>query len=160
MTEPVISDPGTDVCQVIESMKNGSTGHSLVALWGELQGIITHRDCVRLLAEPTKALLPVSIVGLPDDPFEAESARSKFEAVVKRISKSHPDLLEARSVIKTFDKAGERHRYEVEVELISPGNTTSFKGSGWSLPEVYDELSAKMKRVTTKKPKRPKRRLD
>jgi ribosome-associated translation inhibitor RaiA len=79
---------------------------------------------------------------------------------VKRVSRSLPDLLEARSVIKTSERAGQRHRYEVEVELIAPRKTTSFSASGWNLPEVFDELSDRMKRVTTKKRERPRRRLD
>jgi hypothetical protein len=76
------------------------------------------------------------------------------------VSRSLPDLLEARSVIKTSERAGQRHRYEVEVELITPGKTTSFGASGWSLPEVFDELSDRMKRVTTKKRERPRIRLN
>ena len=160
MAEPVMSAPDADVCQVIEEMKRRGTAYSLVALWGELQGIITYRDCVKLLTEPAKTSLPISIIGLPEDPFEAETAKTKFETVVKRLTRSLPDLLEARSVIKTSARAGQRYRYEVEVELITPGKTTSFGASGWSLPEVYDELSDKMKRVTTKKRGPRRRRLE
>lgn len=160
MAEPVISAPDADVCQVIEQMRRRETTYSLVALWGELQGIITYRDCVKLLAKPAETSLPISIVGLPDDPFEAEAAKRKFETVVKRLARSLPDLLEARSVIKTSERTGQRHRYEVEVELITPRKTTSFSTSGWSLPEVFDELSDRIKRVTTKKRERRKIRLD
>jgi hypothetical protein len=124
-----------------------------VALWGELQGIITFRDCVKLLAEPREESLPISIVGLPEDPFEAEAAKAKFETVVKRLARSLPDILEARSVIKASERTGHRRRYEVKVELITPGKTMSYGLSGWNLPEVFDELSERMKRVTTKKPK-------
>jgi CBS domain-containing protein len=160
MTEPVIATPDADVCQMIEEMRRREATYSLVALWGELQGIVTYRDCIKLLAEAPKPSLPLSIVGLPDDPFEAEAAKRKFETVIKRVSRSLPDLLEARSVIKTSERPGQRHRYEVEVELITTRKTTSFGASGWSLPEVFDELADKMKRVTTKKRERPRRRLD
>jgi CBS domain-containing protein/ribosome-associated translation inhibitor RaiA len=160
MAEPVISAPDADVCQVINEMRKRETAYSLVALWGELQGIITYRDCVKLLAQPAETPLPISIVGLPEDPFEAEAAKTKFETVVKRLARSLPDLLEARSVIKTSERAGQRHRYEVKVELITSGKTNSFEASGWSLPAVFDELSDRMKRVTTKKRERPRRRLD
>jgi CBS domain-containing protein len=159
MAEPVISAPDADVCQVIEEMRRRGTAYSLVALWGELQGIITYRDCVKLLTEPSEPSLPISIVGLPEDPFEAEAAKRKFETVVKRLARSLPDLLEARSVVKTSERAGQRHRYEVEVELITPGKTTSFSASGWSLPGVFDELSDRMKRVTTRKRGPRKERL-
>jgi len=158
-TDPLLSTPDADVSQVIEQMRRRRTTYSLVALWDELQGIITYRDCVKLLAEPAKETLPISVVGLPEDPFEAEAARAKFERVVKRLTKSLPDLLEARSVIKTFEKAGHRSRYEVEVELITSRKRTFYSLSGRSLPEMYDELSGRMKRLTTKKPKPRKERI-
>lgn len=112
-TEPVISGPDTDVSRVIEQMGKRRTTYSLVALWGELQvnyGIITYRDCVKLLAEPHEESLPISIVGLPEDPFEAEAAKAKFEMVVKRLARSLHDILEARSVIKASERAGHRRR--------------------------------------------------
>lgn len=152
-TDPVTSAPDADVSEVLREMKSRKATYSLVAVWGELQGIITYRDCVKLLAEPVKEALPVSMVGLPDDPFEAEVAKTKFERVVKRLAKSLPELLEARSVIKTSSRAGRRRRYEVEVTLITPTKRTSFTESGWSLPAIYDVLSERMKQLTTKKPK-------
>lgn len=158
--DPAVSTPDADLSQVMEQMRRRRGTFSLVALWGELQGIITYRDCVKLLAEPAKEVLPITIVGLPDDPFEAEAAKAKFERVVKRLMRSFPDLLEARSVIKTSEKTGQRHRYEVQVELITARKRTSFSAWGWGLPEIYDELQDKMKRVTTKRPKQRKRRLD
>jgi len=156
--DPVVSSPDTDVSKVLEQMRRRRTAYSLVAVWGELQGIITYRDCVKQLVEPPKPALPISIIGLPDDPFEAEATKAKFERVVKRIARSFPELLEARSVIKTFEKTGHRRRYEVEVELITPRRKMSFSSSGWSLPETYDVLQDRMKRVTTQKRGRRKER--
>lgn len=156
---PVISETDMDVSQVIEQMSKCKTTYSLVAVWGELQGIITYRDCVKLLAQEAERKLPISVVGLPDDPFEAEAAKAKFERVVKRVAKSLPDLLEARSVIKTFRKTGQRRRYEVEVYLNTPTRRMSYSLPGWSLPEVYDELSDRIKRVTTKKRKQRRKQL-
>jgi CBS domain-containing protein len=155
-SDPTTCSPDTDVSQVVQQMGRRAATYSLVALWDELQGIITYRDCVKLLAEPTEETLPISIVGLPQDPFEAEAAKAKFEHVVKRLTKSIPDLLEARSIIKTSKKAGHTSHYEVEVELITSRKTTSYGMNGRSLPEIFDELSTKMKRLTTKKP-RPRR---
>ena len=156
--EPAISTPDADVCKVIEQIGKRGTTYSLVALWGELQGIVTYRDCMKLLAEPREESLPISIVGLPEDPFEAEAAKAKFETVVKRLSRSLPDILEARSVIKTSERTGHRRRYEVKVELITPKKTMFYGLSGWNLPEVFDELSERMKRVTTKpKPRKDRR---
>jgi CBS domain-containing protein len=158
-TDPITSMPETDVAQVIREISRRRATYSLVAVWGELQGIITYRDCVRLLITPATETVPISIVGLPDDPFEGQAARTKFERVVKRLAKSLPSLLEARSVIRTSEKTGHRRRYEVEVALITPSKTTSFKSSGWSLPVIYDELTDRMKRLTTHKTKQRKPRL-
>jgi hypothetical protein len=89
-----------------------------------------------------------------------DAAKGKFETVVMRLARSLPDVLEARSVVKTSERSGQRRRYEVEVELITPRKTTSFSASGWSLPEVFDEPSDRMKRVTTKKRGPRKERLE
>jgi len=150
--DPTVSAPDTDIRQVIEQMRNRGTAYSLVALWGELQGIITYRDCVKILAEPREESLPISIVGLPDDPFEAEAAKEKFERVVKRLARSLHDIIEARSVIKESERAGHRRRYEVKVELVTPRKTLFYELSGWNLAELFDELSERMKRITVKKP--------
>jgi hypothetical protein len=106
-----------------------------------------------LLATPRTEEIPISIVGLPEDPFEGQAARTKFERIVNRLAKSMPDLLEARSVIRTSRKTGRRNRYEVEVSLITPSKKISFASSGWNLAEIYDELSDRMKRLTTSKTK-------
>jgi hypothetical protein len=87
-------------------------------------------------------------------------AKAKFERIVRRLAKSLPDLLEARSVIRTSEKTGGRRRYEVEVSLVTPSKTTSFSSAGWSLPEIYDELSDRMKRLTTKKPGKRRPRIE
>jgi len=160
MPDPVTSTPDTDVSEVIKEMSRRETTYSLVELWGELQGIITYRDCVKPLATPVSETVPISIIGLPSDPFEGEVAKAKFERIAKRLARSLPDLAEARSVIRTSKKAGRRRRYEVEVSLVTPSRTTSFSSSGWSLPEIFDELSGRMKRLTTKKPKLRRRRLE
>jgi CBS domain-containing protein len=145
ITDPVISAPEADVRQVIEQIRKRGTTYSLVTLWGELQGIITYRDCVKFLAEPRQESLPISIIGLPEDPFEAEAAKAKFERIIKRLARSFPDILEARSVVRVSEKPKQTRRYEVRVELITPRKTMSYALSGWNLPEIFDELSERMK---------------
>jgi hypothetical protein len=57
-----------------------------VTQWEELQGIATHRDFMTLLAAPKpESDVPIFMVGLPDDPFEAEATKSKFRRTVNQL---------------------------------------------------------------------------
>jgi len=67
---------------------------------------------------------------------------------------------EPRALIRTSEKTERRRRYEVEVNLVTPSKTPSFSSAGRSLPEIYDELSDRMKRLTTKKPGQRRPRIE
>lgn len=131
----------------------------LVTRWEELQAIATQRDFMSLLAETEpEPEVPVFIVGLPEDPFESEATKAKFKRVVRQLNKVFPDILEARSIIKSKHKAGkERGRYEVTVQIRTPRDSFSYSEEGWELPLVYDLITDRLKRLMTKKPK-PRRR--
>ena len=129
----------------------------LVAQWDELQGIATRGDFIALLAElEQKPEVPIYIVGLPDDPFEAEVAKQKFKRTINQLHKILPQILEARSVIKsTTSKPGkERRRYEVRVHIKTPKNAYSYMASGWQLAEVYDTITDRLKRILSQKDQR------
>jgi CBS domain-containing protein len=130
-----------------------------VTLWDELQGIITHRDVVKLVAEPAdKTEVPVYMVGLPEDPFEAEVAKNKFIKAVNMLQKSLTNIEEARSIIKRSASAEkkQRVRYEVKVAIKTPRRGYTFSETGWDLLQIYDLLSNRMKRIVVKKPSKRK----
>ena len=107
-----------------------------------------------LLAEvESEPEVPVYMVGLPDDPFEAEAAKKKFKRSVSQLHKVVPDIIEARSIIKTklSDPKKERGRYEVTVHIRTTKDTYSFEHSGWDLPGIYDAVTDRFKRVLTQK---------
>ena len=141
---PLACSPDTTAEQALELMLTSNRTYILVTQWEELQGIATHRNFMSLLATVEPELdVPVFIVGLPDDPFEAEATKAKFRRIVNQLLRVFPDILEARSVIKSrFSKPGkERGRYEVTVQIRTSKDSYTFSEQGWELPVVYDVIT-------------------
>ncbi|MEM2941927.1 MAG: CBS domain-containing protein [Candidatus Bathyarchaeia archaeon] len=142
-------------------LRTGKT-YSLVTVLDMVQGIVTPRDYVKIVAEPAvKPEIPAYIVGLPEDPFESEVAKSKFLSVVATLSKAFPEIEEARSIVKTSEsvKGKERRRYEVDVALTTARGVITYTHTGWDLPDIYDELAVRLKRLMTEKQRPTKRYL-
>jgi len=151
--EPIKCEAQEDVRTVASTIAQRRSTYSIVAVDEEVHGIITLRDFMKLIVPPPpKSAVPVYIVGLPDDPFEAETARAKFIGSVNLLWRSFPDILEARSTIKTKDMGGERRRYEVRVHLRTTRRTFSYSEAGYDLANLYDALSDRMKRLMAQKP--------
>jgi len=160
--DPLTCLPQTAAEEALRLMLSTHKTSVLVTQWEELQGIATQRDFISLLAEPTQKEpeLPLYIVGLPEDPFEAEAAKQKFRRTVSQLRKTIPDMLEARSIIKskTSTPGKERRRYEVTVHIRTPNNAFSYAASGWELPEVYDTITDRIKRLSSQKGRRARPR--
>ncbi|MEM2875599.1 MAG: CBS domain-containing protein, partial [Candidatus Bathyarchaeia archaeon] len=97
--EVLVCDPNERALTVLKRMIEQGKPYSIVKLWHELQGIVTYRDFMVFLAEPEELDIPVYIVGLPDDPFEAELARVKFMRGAKALLRSFKKIDEIRSTI-------------------------------------------------------------
>lgn len=154
---PLTCSPETSAEQALDSMLRSARTCILVTQWEELQGIATQRDFMTLLAEAEpEPGIPVFMVGLPEDPFEAEATKTKFKRTISQLYRSFPDILEARFVIKSkFTKPGkERGRYEVTVHIKTPRNSYSYSEGGWELPVIYDLITDRLKRLLTQKQKR------
>ncbi len=127
-----------------------------------VQSIITPRNYIDLIADPIPVLeIPVYIIGLPEDPFEAEVAKSKFLNAIGTLKRSFPEIEEARSVIKISEsvKGKERRRYEVDIAITTSKGVMNFTHSGWELPSIYDELATRIKRLMTQRRGTAKRYL-
>lgn len=147
----------SNILTIIDKMISQKLTYSIVMLWKEIQGILTIRDIVKLVAEPLDGgNIPIYMIGLPDDPFEAEVAKRKFIRSVNLLSKSIPFIQEARSVIKSSSsiKRKERRRYEVDVSIKTPKNTFKFSEVGWDLPNIYDLITNRLKRLLAQKTKK------
>jgi ribosome-associated translation inhibitor RaiA len=95
------------------------------------------------------------IVGLPTEDPESELARTKFERVVERLVTAYPGLREARATVKIDSSKGDRKHFEVEVFILMQKDRATFKEDGWSLPEAFDKVSSRLKRLMTKSESKP-----
>jgi hypothetical protein len=110
----------------------------------------------KLLAEAgPKPDVPISIIGLPEDQFEAEAAKAEFGRTINQLRHVFPDLLEAKSVIKSKFRRGKgRGRYEVTGQIRTLEKSYDYSESGWELPSVYDLITDRLKRLMTQKRRR------
>ena len=160
-TELLTFPPQALAQDVLNQMLKSEKTSALITQWEELQAIATQRDYISLLTEPEiEPGVPLYIVGLPDDPFEAEAAKQKFKRTINQLHKISPDILEARSVIKakTNIPGKERRRYEVTVHIKTPKNTYSYAANGWELAQVYDTITDRLKRLLSQKGRQRKQR--
>jgi len=156
--EPVCCNASEKIDAVLDSITQRKVDYCLVKVWEELQGILTYRDLMGLLVEKPESRVPVYMVGLPQDPFEAEAAKTKFTRTVNMLSRTFPSIEEARSKIKSEEREGrERRRYEVSVVIKTTKRVYSYSETGWDLPAIYDIISSRLKRLLTEKQVRKRR---
>jgi len=151
-------NPKEKALSVLKRMIEYGKTYYIVNLWHEVQGIMTYRDFIFFLAEPEKLDIPAYIVGLPDDPFEAQLARIKFMRNAQALRKSFPKIEEIRSTIRMEDISGDRRRYEVNVSIRAAGKTYVYSQEGWDLPSIFDSIVDRMKRILIKKQVKRQRR--
>jgi CBS domain-containing protein/ribosome-associated translation inhibitor RaiA len=146
-----VDDSLKNVC---EKMISAGSSYCIIKAWDEIQGIITYRDIVAMLGEQLEEDIPMFIVGLPDEPFDAELAKSKFANITKFIRKIHPDIEQARCHIKLRKVSGSRKRYEIDVHIRSTHGNISYTNVGWNLAKLFDEMNHALKKRVANKNKR------
>jgi CBS domain-containing protein len=151
-----ICDINDEISLVFDTMLKQGHTCTIATLWNEIQGIITYRDYMKLITTQLQTTkMPIYIVGLPDDPFEAEMAKSKFTRGINRLEKSFPFIEEAKAVIKTYSEGNKnRRRYEVKVTIVTPKRTYAFSENGWELSQLFDALANKFKKTLSQRPRR------
>ena len=90
--------------------------------------------------------IPAFIIGLPEDVFEADLAKSKFANTVTFLKKIIPDLEEARCRMKRVHGAAKKGRYEVDVSIKTLHKRYTYSNSGWDLAQIFDEMSESLKK--------------
>jgi len=153
--EDVITANVDESLQVVcDRMINAGSTYCIIRVWDEIQGIITYRDIVALLGEKMEEDIPMFIVGLPDEPFDAELAKSKFTNITRFLRKIHPDIEEARCHIKLRSVQGARKRYEIDVHILSSHGNISYTNIGWDLAKLFDEMTDALKKKVSHKHKK------
>jgi CBS domain-containing protein len=144
--------------KVFQNMKKAERTYSVITSFDEIQGIITHRDFMRILTnQRPRDGIPMYMIGLPEDPFEAEAAREKFERIVKLIKRENPEIEEARAIIKAGETKSASKRYNVHVFIMSPKQRYSYEASGFELPDIFDEIERWGKRLVSREDKGSRR---
>ncbi|HXV88660.1 MAG TPA: CBS domain-containing protein [Nitrososphaeraceae archaeon] len=139
---------------VCDRMISAGSSYCIIKVWDEIQGIITYRDIVALLGEKIVEDIPMFIVGLPDEPLDAELAKSKFANITKFMRRIHPDIEQARCHIKLRRVLGSRKRYEIDVHIRSTHGNISYTNVGWDLAKLFDEMNHALKKRVAHKNKR------
>lgn len=139
---------------VCDRMISADSSYCIIKVWDEIQGIITYRDIVALLGEKIEEDIPMFIVGLPDEPLDAELAKSKFANITKFMRRIHPDIEQARCHIKLRRVLGSRKRYEIDVHVRSTHGNISYTNVGWDLAKLFDEMNHALKKRVVHKNKR------
>ena len=144
-----------DLNKIINSMLKSDTTCCLVNLWDTLQGIITLRDILGLLASKLETPIPLYIVGMPEDQQNVELINSKFAKTLKRLQNVYSEIHEAKVSIKQRRTGNKKEgKYEVIVMIIISHHTPLvFSSIGFDLSEVLEDLSQKLLRTLSKRTK-------
>jgi CBS domain-containing protein len=147
--------PNDDLNKIINSMIKTDTTCCLVSLWGALQGIITFKDILNLLASKLETPIPLYIVGMPDEQQYVNLISSKFEKTLKRLQQVYSNIHEARVAIKQQRTGNKKEgKYEVSIMIItSHHKPLIFVSVGFDLSEVLEDLSEKLLKTLTKRAK-------
>jgi CBS domain-containing protein len=147
--------PNDDLNKILKSMLKSDTTCCLVNLWDNLQGIITFKDVLGLLASKIETQIPLFIVGLPEDQQNSNLISSKFEKTLKRLQQTYSEIHEARVAIKKQRSGGKREgKFDVTIMITTSHHAPLiYKSVGFDLGEVLEELSQKLLRNLSKRAK-------
>ncbi|MDH3311853.1 MAG: CBS domain-containing protein [Nitrosopumilus sp.] len=148
--------PHDDLNKIASSMLKTDASCCLVNFWGNLQGIITFRDILELLASKIETPIPLYIVGLPEDQKNVNLISKKFENTLKRLQKVYSEIYEAKVSIKQQRTGSKKEgKYEVSIMITTPHHAPLIHNSiGFDLSEVLEELSQKLLKTLSKRAKR------
>ena len=154
----ITADITDKIKTVTDLMTNMNSTYCIMKVSDEVQGIITYSDVISLLQEEEKfETIPIFLMGLPDDPFEAELAKSKFKNIVQYMKKVYPDIEQAKCRIKMRETPSPRKRYEVTINIMSTHSSYHYSDIGWDLKNIFDQISNAMKKKVGQRSKRTQR---
>ena len=147
--------PNDDLNKILKLMLKSDTTCCLVNLWDNLQGIITFKDVLGLLAYKIETQIPLFIVGMPEDQKNSNLISSKFEKTLKRLQQTYSEIHEARVAIKKQRSGGKREgKFDVTIMITTSHHAPLiYKSVGFDLGEVLEELSQKLLRNLSKRAK-------
>lgn len=147
--------PNDNLNTIIDNMLKTNTTCCLVNLWDNLQGIITYRDVLSLLAIRMKTTIPLYIIGLPEDQRNVKLLTSKFESTLKRLQKVYSGIQEAKVSVKKHRTGKKKEgKFEVSIMITTPHHSPIiYKSISFDLSQALEELSQKLLRNLSKRAK-------
>jgi CBS domain-containing protein len=147
----ITSDIDDNLITVLDSIIENNSTYCIVKSGEETQGIITYRDIISLIGDKLDEQIPVFIIGLPDDPLNAELAKSKFKNTITFLKKINPDLKQAKCRIKVREARNSSKRYEVEVIVRANDMTYAYTKTDFNLIRIFDKMSDSLKKMMAHK---------
>jgi len=141
----VISSLEDSLQSVVDTILEADSTYSLVTDDRNLRGIIAYRDIMSLFAEKAAEDVQGYIIGLPEDPTEAESVKFKFASTIRHLD-AVKHIEEARCKLKLHDSKGGRKRYEVDVRVVMPNRSYSYQKTGYDLAKIFGQVGDALKR--------------
>lgn len=148
--------PNDNLNTVLDSMLKTDTTCCLVSLWDNLQGIITYRDILTLLAAQIESPIPLYIVGLPEDQQNVALITSKFENTLKRLQKVYTEIQEAKVSVKQQRTGGKKEgKFDVSIMITTPHHSPMiYRSVSFDLSQALEDLSQKLLKNLSKRAKR------
>jgi CBS domain-containing protein len=154
--ETTVNDVGDTASNVALNMLKKSTNYSVLTENGAVVGIVTVRDLLKVLPiQENLEAIPASIVGLPENPLEAELVTSKFRATVKLLQAMDPTLTEARAIIKNKSVSSNTALHQVQVFVDALEWHENYETSGYDLSKIFAEIDAWVRRIAGKHDRKP-----
>jgi len=148
----VMTSQATDSLQdVFGQMKKMSKNYSVILNAGQVQGIITYRDFMKLLVRGgVTPAVPMYIVGLPEDSYSATLVRQKFTETVQLLRKVFPEINEARAVIELEGNNPQKKKNLVKVMILSPKERYSYEVFSYDLGRSFEDVHEWAKKLVVK----------
>ena len=133
-------------------MKKEGVNYSLIMNTGEVQGIVTYRDFMKILERRSSGpQLPMYIVGLPDDPFRAAAVRRSSPTPFSFSGRRFPEISEARAIIKTGETKSSKRKCQVDVLVLSPKERYSYSVFSYEVADAFDQVNTWAKRLVSQR---------
>lgn len=156
--ETTVNDAKDPVSKIVMNMLSRPSNYSVIQENQMVIGIVTLRDFLRLLPIQEKDnTTPVSIVGLPENPMDAELVTSKFTASVRMLQRMDSTVTEARAIIKNKQVNSNTMLHQVQVFVDALEWHESYKASGYDLSKIFAEIDGWVKRIAGKHDQKPDR---
>lgn len=160
LRDVVTNEPTDSVRDIFLTMSNKGANYSVIMSVGEILGIVTYRDFMKMLIRQKTESIPVYMVGLPEDPFEAELARTKFTTAIQHLRMGLPEITEARAIIKIGETSAPRKKYQVRVLVTSPYRRYNYRVFSYELADAFDYVDGWSKKLLSQRESRLKRRTN